>query len=84
MTKCYYCKTPITHDGIGWVDETDGDCCWGDDGANEGKPHKDQPMAKHYTIEIRVAFDEAHDVPSPHELEDAVQRQVGGGMLTRT
>jgi hypothetical protein len=41
-TTCFYCKTPIRQDADGaWIDETDGDCCWGEpiNLVNENEPH---------------------------------------------
>ena len=38
-------------------------------------------MAKHVTIEIRVAYDEAHPQPTLEQLETAVRTVVGLGML---
>lgn len=39
-TQCAYCGTTVTHDGFYWLDDSGGDCCWGDeDGNNDGNLH---------------------------------------------
>lgn len=39
-------------------------------------------MAKHIEIKIRVAYDEAHPLPTEVELKRNVQAAVGIGLLT--
>lgn len=40
-TICGYCGTTIQYDGLTeWIDDTGGDCCWGDQhGENDNEPH---------------------------------------------
>ena len=73
---CFYCQTPLTllRDIDVWVDDTEGDCCWGDDdNVNENEPHR--PNLDEATFKGSVFIhdrDEWRNIAHTYTMKDAL------------